>query len=114
MRKPKHIPSPWVASRREARDLETRKLIDLFVVRSQEYIVTSVRDKDSYSEANASLIAAAPDLLEACKKALKLEKLQLEDLLKEGWPKDSMPIEASKENIRCYKAAIAKAEKRLL
>lgn len=68
---------------------------------------------ESERVANARLIAAAPDLLEACHFAERIERDTLAELRHDGWGEESMPIAAAKERLATYSAAIAKAEGRL-
>ena len=51
-----------------------------FILNSEGHIVASVNHKDKTlpMEANRALIAAAPDLLEACKTALALLEVRME------------------------------------
>jgi hypothetical protein len=62
-----HTPGPWKVDRRSRRfGAETIRLTVWKGVKSLEMICAIAGD-DSESEANARLIAAAPELLEACK-----------------------------------------------
>lgn len=67
----KHTPGPWEADKSRFRHDNSIpiKYKDGFVASALDF---NKYDRDSEVEANAQLIAAAPDLLEACRKALNL------------------------------------------
>lgn len=62
-----HTPAPWLIEFEEGRFLITDKSDDT-------YFVAVIRDHFNNAKANAQLIAAAPDLLEACIKSLTIFK----------------------------------------
>lgn len=88
-----HTPGPWVISR--------SKGLEIFPNNQGEYLpIAKVRIQDDIesSYANAALIAAAPELLEAC-------KASLEYMLDEA----SSPLKAERA-LEYLSAAIAKCE----
>ena len=61
----KHTPGPW-----RIEDIESTQPYTEYDVYADDHRVMHVHDIDDGAEANALLIAAAPDLYEACKRAL--------------------------------------------
>jgi hypothetical protein len=93
-----HTPGPWTASDERRGIFEIIHDGDLL---AQVWRVRHAGDGDLPAEANARLIAAAPELLEACREALALiSEFELEAL--DG--RDEVPD--------LLRAAIAKAEGR--
>jgi hypothetical protein len=66
----KHTPGPWVINRNQTDCGEDKISIEA----ADEYFIAQV-DPGVSQEANASLIAAAPELLEACQLMLTAMKL---------------------------------------
>jgi hypothetical protein len=54
-------------------------------------------------------IEAIPSLVDAVNLALTLERADIQQLLKDGWKEDSMPLQACRNNILKYKAALQRA-----
>lgn len=67
-------------------------------------------EDDPESLANARLIAAAPDLLEACKLALTYERETLQEMIEQGEQPEGANCSASQQFIWTLENAIAKAE----
>lgn len=72
MSEAKHTPGPWVAGRPDMAIIESR--CGKYIYAGEKYIAACGFDVDDWQEvmANARLIAAAPELLEACIAAKKL------------------------------------------
>jgi len=91
-----HTPGPWTID-------DTREYLDKACVRHNGIVVCSFLDRCGFAKegkANARLIAAAPDLLEACKRLLAVvEQLTL----------DSPLISDGHTAAKHARAAIAKA-----
>jgi len=101
MEKTKHTPGPWKAKTVKALGIYANNDQQIAVVHNE--MPRGGRRQDDYNieEANARLIAAAPDLLEACEVLLKAApELWGDDI--EKWPRLMDRVEA----------AIAKAEGR--
>lgn len=102
--KAKHIKGPWKTDTWTYEDTKTSKLM---IVSKDHAIAEAVvsfhhgKDATEITLANAKLIAAAPDLLEACKSALNAGTVSL-DTYAESEAKQ-------KEVVATIKAAIAKA-----
>lgn len=104
-----HTPGPWtkqtIETRRHGYDWET------FAVRSpQNVCIASVGDVDRYhakdNANNASLIAAAPDLLAACEAAIRIVgKVVADDLMP-----DIVRPSYTTETLKRLETAIAKAK----
>src|SRR3990167_7565144 len=74
----KHTPGPWQAGRADMATVEYG-VDSKWIYADKKYIaLASGNDVDTWDEvmANAHLIAAAPELLEACKKALSYITVQ--------------------------------------
>lgn len=67
----KHTPGPWTAV---GPHLSVIRQADTFIPLAQVYTPTAPKGEDPYDckTANARLIKASPDLLEACKAALPI------------------------------------------
>ncbi len=61
-----HTPGPWTALKKNVWSVQNDELTEIATVG------TTTSGMDAEKEANARLIAAAPDLLEACKRAYDL------------------------------------------
>jgi hypothetical protein len=94
--KTKHTPGPWITDTSHKHEWE-----GVTVWADSEVIAHVVPDQHDEHEANAKLIEAAPDLLEACKLALE----ELEDVMNWAPTEDMEHTEAIVEN------AIRKATK---
>lgn len=103
----KHTPGPW---RAEPNPPNTKQWI--VIASTHETVVHSVAGGKDHAEANARLIAAAPDLLELVKLALRNEESRLYMLP----ASDDEEVSAQKDILSAaigrYRAAIAKAEPR--
>ena len=104
---PKYTPGTWVANLNEiheVRDAEGGRICILTQLRGKFGLLG--RRFDGESEANARLIAAAPDLLEALKDAVRW----LEGMSRDNpeFIQDSMPVNCL--TMEEMKLAIAKAE----
>ena len=98
MSEAEHTPGPWEISRDAVPEGYTQNTV--YAERDGERVATAFRN-----EANARLIAAAPDLLEACKAALDAwhaKDSNFERELNKGTP----------EWLSSVRTAIAKAEVR--
>lgn len=103
-----HTPGPWLASGGSVYALDESGQVNRFYVNVQPgYVIrtnssaTSVHTSYGELDANARLIAAAPDLLEA------LEDLLMHACIADASPDDKDEIDQSYE--RAARAAIAKA-----
>lgn len=92
-----HTPGPWKASR----DTDTRGTegwrIDSGSVSLIAWLANGYNDMNDEIEANAHLIDASPDLLEACERALELYETQIwdtEDLWPAAWKREAEKLEA--------------------
>ena len=103
----KHTPGPWALSR-DVGDGEVCTVYGctgghIYIVGNREYLGREIEDLSAEADANARLIAAAPDLLTACKAALKY----IPGSEVHSWP----PGFALKDDsLKLLRAAIAKAE----
>ena len=95
-----HTPGPWVV-----REPEDGELLEVHAERGGELICFPVWTPNE--RANISLIAAAPELLDA----LKMAKTALIDQYEENYPDDESDNDVT-EAIDAAIAAIAKAEGR--
>jgi len=92
-----HTPGPWDLVQHNEKDSRVGRKTLLAIVYSEAY-----RDREN-QEANARLIAAAPDLLEACREWVEIDgpTISLEEQ-RRRWP----------DVVAKMKAAIAKTEPR--
>lgn len=102
----KHTPGPWKLDGRWVTDAATGcvTVAELPVIPAYSEIDAG----DYQNEANARLIAAAPDLLEACKVALTVVKESVERL-RADWP-DSYSDGDEYATLQKLQSAIAHAE----
>lgn len=98
----KHTPGPWAVSKYNHR-IKIIKELD-----AEVYVVVCYL-KNNHAEANARLIAAAPDLLEAARLGLDFAKIVLQDYLEVGANEEDT---IATEVINKIEAAIQKAEGR--
>ena len=97
MTKPSHTPGPW----RVSEDLGTCDGIEIYAG-INEYLISNVNPNRPQFEANARLIAAAPELLAACEGVL--------GVLNHGTPtKEDGTPNTHWKHIDIIRAAIAKA-----
>ena len=59
-----------------------------------------------YPQIEAIPALAMLALVDSVKLALVVERAEIQQLLKEGWREDSMPIQAGRSNIQKYEAAL--------
>ena len=91
-----HTPGPWKVKAGTNAVLAGRKQICSHVNAASALPVNMLEDQE-IAQANARLIAAAPDLLEALKGVLKVERGSSGRIILEGWHEEAI------------RAAIAKA-----
>ena len=114
---PKHTTGPWSADKATYHN----GYVEHFVARDGDAVAIAgdVTDPETRqpSEANAQLIAAAPELLEALKALTTNPHINLGDLVYkvrdsegEGW--DGPQVKAWSDAVQAAEAAIAKAEGR--
>lgn len=107
----KHTPGPWNAVRADLHGIEPdpMRCAIAAIHDGKEYIIATIEngvpgDFCETEEINAHLIAAAPDLLEACHKLVyQFQNWVQETEQTEVWPGVSIAVEKAKQ-------AIAKAE----
>jgi hypothetical protein len=113
MAKVKHSPGPWKAgqmtmSYKDLLPYDSEQTFD--IVQHGPHVIAIVycaEDRDGEEAANAKLIAAAPDLLEALKKIVIDEKNRAKNLRhRKAWKL----VEFSEARLRAAELAIAKAE----
>jgi hypothetical protein len=104
----KHTPGPWTID--DNRNLEEDPGIDINQADGGRVaLVAPTPDEPERSMIDARLIAAAPELLEACKRALRIENAMLKDAVENRNDAEQTGCEM---NIAVYESAIAKAEGR--
>jgi hypothetical protein len=103
MSQPKHTPGPWTVDPHFLDDIMAADGLDVATV-----VLTGEHCRDMPERrANARLIAAAPELLEACKEAALFMRSAIEDrVMLEGFDPESH------HGLKMVRAAIIKAEGR--
>ena len=106
----KHTPGPWRLNKRDEMDVAVWGS-DGFTICGDIYIIADVSFPEKYDaygheEANARLIAAAPDLLDALEEAIECGLVPKSSVLEGGAVRHSSQVRCA-DKIR---AAIAKAK----
>ena len=96
---------PWIVTRKELKNGlgDSLKITGMFLPTDPRYLIATVNGKSNSAGANAALLAAAPQLLNACNNALGvLTSVQMEFL-----PGRNADVDAA---IKSLIAAIAKTK----
>ena len=100
-----HTPGPWIV------DYSGPARIAIADTMGNEVALCSMQcECGDTDEANARLIASAPELLAALEHAAKLARIELEQFLEDGWQPESMAVAAIRQNLAVYETAVAKAK----
>ena len=103
----KHTPGPWANDPNGTGAVGDISTADGELCVAQAQQTSPSGRPDPARDANARLIAAAPELLEALKKIVECERKRAKDLQhRKAW----LPLKFSEERISAAEAAVAKAE----
>lgn len=116
-----HTPGPWTLDKcynahyRDAKEGTYERYQTSFTVRAQakqDFVADIILDSDrEMANANANLIAAAPELLEACKELIAVQT-QFDKYTGCGMPGNDYYSNEFMRAVKLARAAIAKAEGR--